>query len=255
MDYLALGRKISAWLQDYLQGSGLQCFVVGVSGGIDSAVVSTLAAETGTKTYVLNLPIRSKPENTQLADLHCRSLTGRFPNVLHLEQDFSSAYEAFMRVAEPSEQAHGLSAANTKSRLRMTALYYVAGKNSGIVVGTGNKVEDFGVGFFTKYGDGGVDISPIADLSKTQVRELAKVQGVSPEIIAAPPTDGLWEDSRNDEQQIGAGYEELEWAMSAAEQSLSPGTEREKQVWEIYSGFHRRNLHKMEAIPVFRLKS
>ncbi len=255
MDYIVLGQGISAWLQSYLQKSSLQCFVVGVSGGIDSAVSSTLAARTGSKTFVLNLPIRSQSQHTRLADLHCRALAQHFANVEYLEQDFTAAYEAFMRVAEPKgEPPHGLSAANSKSRLRMMALYYLAGKQGGLVVGTGNKVEDFGVGFFTKYGDGGVDISPIADLSKTQVRKLGQTLQVAPEIIAAPPTDGLWEDARNDEQQIGASYEELEWAMQAEERGLSPKTAREEEILAIYREFHSRNLHKMREIPVFRLE-
>ena len=253
IDYPALGQRISAWLRDYLQKSGLNCFVVGVSGGIDSAVVSVLAAQTGLQTYILNLPIHSKKENSRLSAQHCRSLAQRFGNVSYLEQNFSSAYDAFMQVAEPSGVPHDLAAANTKSRLRMLALYYVAGKNDGLVVGTGNKVEDFGVGFFTKYGDGGVDLSPIADLTKTQVRKLGQTLGVLPEIIAAPPTDGLWEDQRNDEQQIGASYEELEWAMEAQERGLAPSNQRERKVLEIYRSFHGKNWHKMQDIPVFRL--
>ncbi len=255
MDYLALGKQISNWLQDYLQKSNSRCFVVGVSGGIDSAVVSTLAAQTNSLTYILNLPIHSKKNNSQLADKHCRNLAQRFHNVGHLEQDFTAAYDAFMQIAETQNVPHNLAAANSKSRLRMMALYYLAGKNSGIVVGTGNKVEDFGVGFFTKYGDGGVDVSPIADLNKSQVRKLGKALNVLQEIIDAPPTDGLWEDDRNDEQQIGASYEELEWAMLAEEQGIAPNNEREQAVLQIYRSFHYKNLHKMQEIPVFHLKS
>ena len=253
MNYLALGQRISAWLRDYLCESGLSCFVVGVSGGIDSAVTSTLAAQTGAKTYALNLPIHSQSQNSRLADLHCRQLAARFTNVEHLRQDFSHAYDAFMRAAEPAGPAHELAAANSKSRLRMMALYYWAGKCGGLVVGTGNKVEDFGVGFFTKYGDGGVDVSPIADLGKTQVRELGRALQVCPEIIAAPPTDGLWQDGRSDEQQLGASYEELEQAMAAEAEGKAPQSEREREVLSIYRGFQRRNRHKMRAIPVFRV--
>ncbi|MEM9424864.1 MAG: NAD(+) synthase [Spirochaetota bacterium] len=256
MDYLALADRISLWLRSYLQNSGLRCFVVGVSGGIDSAVVSQLAAQTSLPVFVLNLPIHSTSENSRLATLHCCALSRRFPNVSYREQDFTVAYDAFMQVAESKEtesEARGLAAANAKSRLRMMALYHVAARNRGLVVGTGNKIEDFGVGFFTKYGDGGVDISPIADLTKTQVRHLGQALGVSPEIIAAAPTDGLWEDDRNDEQQLGASYEELEWAMSAEEQGWVPSNGREREVLEIYRRFHRKNLHKMCEIPVFRL--
>ena len=274
MDYSALAQQISGWLKDYLEQGGLCCFVVGVSGGIDSAVASSLAAQTGVKTYALNLPIHSKAEYTGLSDLHCRNLCERFANVEYLKRDLSSAYDAFMQIVEPDSAAGGqksegdetlasqkLAAANSKARLRMLTLYYLAGKHNGLVVGTGNKVEDFGVGFFTKYGDGGVDISPIADLTKTQVRALGGALEVAPEIIAAPPTDGLWEDARNDEQQLGASYEELEWAMQAQEPAVlaapaanaMPVTEREREVLELYRGFHRKNLHKMQAIPVFRL--
>ena len=252
MDYFALSQQISDWLKDYLEQGGLRCFVVGVSGGIDSAVASSLAAQTGIKTHALNLPIHSKARHTRLSDLHCRNLCERFTNVEYLNQDFTAAYDAFMQIVEPNKdraQSISLAAANSKSRLRMLALYYLAGKHNGLVVGTGNKVEDFGVGFFTKYGDGGVDISPIADLTKTQVRALGKALEVAPEIIAAPPTDGLWEDARNDEQQLGASYEELEWAMQAQE----PTTEREHKVLELYRGFHSKNLHKMQPIPVFHL--
>ena len=264
MNYSALAQQISNWLKEYLGQGGLRCFVVGVSGGIDSAVASSLAAQTGVKTYVLNLPVHSKAEYTRLSDLHCRKLCERFANVEPMKLDLTAAYDAFMQIVEPAcgegQKAGGpdasdslasqkLAAANSKARLRMLTLYYLAGKHNGLVVGTGNKVEDFGVGFFTKYGDGGVDISPIADLTKTQVRALGGALEVAPEIIAAPPTDGLWEDQRSDEQQLGASYEELEWAMEEPE----PTTEREREVLELYRGFYRKNLHKMQAIPVFRL--
>lgn len=247
-----LAKDISAWLNDYIEKSGMDCFVVGVSGGVDSALTSTLCAQTGRPTHVLNLPINSKSGNTHLSDLQCKFLTEHYSNVIHHEYDASTAYMELMHMLEPTGEIHELSAANTKSRLRMVILYYIAGKKRGVVVGTGNKVEDFGVGFFTKYGDGGVDISPIADLSKTEVRELASLLGVPHEILDAPPTDGLWEDDRTDESQIGASYEELEWAMEHENDDIDLFTERQKEVMKIYMDFHARNLHKMNPIPIFK---
>lgn len=252
---LQIVNEISLWLAEYLRGNNLDCFVVGVSGGIDSALVSTLCAHSGIPTYVLNMPIHSKKENTRLSSLHCQWLTSRFSNVMMMEADLTETYDCFKNKLAPSTGGHELSLANSKSRLRMMALYYIAGSNRGLVVGTGNKVEDFGVGFFTKYGDGGVDISPIADLTKTQVRKLSAILGISQEILSATPTDGLWEDSRSDEEQIGATYEELEWAMSHKnEPSVTELTERQKQVLIIYDSYNQKNKHKMLPIPVFKLK-
>ena len=253
--YLQIANKISLWLSDYLRTNNLDCFVVGVSGGIDSALVSTLCACSGIPTYVLNMPIHSKKENTRLSSLHCQWLSNRFSNVIMMEADLTETYDCFKKKLTSHTSRHELSLANSKSRLRMMALYYIAGSNRGLVVGTGNKVEDFGVGFFTKHGDGGVDISPIADLTKTQVRKLSETLGVSQQILSAPPTDGLWEDSRTDEQQIGATYEELEWAMShKSKPSKTKLTERQKQVLIIYDCYNQKNKHKMLPIPVFKLK-
>ena len=215
-------------------------------------MVSALCAQTGISTIVLNMPIDSTKANTKLSTTHCDWLAKNFKNVSPKAVDLSGTFTSFkndmLRVAPDDE----LACANTKSRLRMMTLYYVAATSGGIVVGTGNKVEDFGVGFYTKYGDGGVDISPIADLTKTQVRELAKLLGINKEIVEAPPTDGLWEDSRTDEEQIGASYEELEWAMDSLNgpprQDLSV---RQLEVLNIYMDFHNKNKHKMVPIPVF----
>ena len=251
---LKTANNISNWLQHYLKNNNVNCFVIGVSGGIDSAVSSTLCARTGIPTYVLNIPIRSKQENTDLSDLHCDWLCENFDNVTKMTVNATNAYNVFEEIFSETKDYNLLANANSKSRMRMMILYYVATSKKGIVVGTGNKVEDFGVGFYTKYGDGGVDISPIADLTKTQVRELASVLDVREEILNAPPTDGLWEDSRTDESQIGASYEELEWAMeyvdSGKTQNLS---DRQEKVLEIYLSFNTKNKHKMNAIPVYKL--
>jgi len=250
-----LGNNISTWLEEYLSNSSLECYVVGVSGGIDSAVSSTLCAMTGRKTYVVNIPINSKQENTDLSELHCHWLCEKYDNVEAVHIDASGAYQSFEQIFIESPQYNQLSNANSKSRLRMMVLYYLATAHSGLVVGTGNKVEDFGVGFFTKYGDGGVDISPIADLLKSEVRELASVLGIQEAILNAPPTDGLWDDSRTDESQIGASYEELEWAMAHLE-SANDGflTSRQEEVLAIYSSFHTKNQHKMVGIPTYKVR-
>jgi|TARA_R100000808_G_C2152167_1_gene161493 NAD+ synthase len=249
-----IASDIVAWIKRYAEKAGLETLVVGVSGGVDSALVSTLCGLTGLDTIVLNLPINSKPENTELSSLQCMWLMEKFPNVCAELMDMTYAYDAFENTLNLHSFSDSLASANSKSRMRMMALYYVAASHKGLVVGTGNKVEDFGVGFFTKYGDGGVDISPIADLTKTQVRELAGDLGIATQILEAPPTDGLWEDSRTDEEQIGASYEELEWAMNYMSLGwVRPLTRRQQQVLEIYMSFHLRNKHKMRSIPVFKL--
>jgi NAD+ synthase len=251
---LKLANNISNWLQHYLKDNGVNCFVIGVSGGVDSAVSSTLCARTGAPTYVLNIPIRSKQENTNMSTLHCDWLCDKYDNVKQITIDATDAYNMFEDIFADTEDHDLLANANSKSRMRMMILYYMATSRRGIVVGTGNKVEDFGVGFYTKYGDGGVDISPIADLTKTQVRELASTLGVEKEILNAPPTDGLWEDSRTDESQIGASYEELEWAMAHIEDNTSEElTGRQKEVLDIYLSFNTKNKHKMNPIPVYKL--
>jgi len=248
---LKIANEIIEWIKNYAIKHDMKTLVVGVSGGIDSAVVSTLCASTGIETIVLNLPIASKKENTDLSTFHCNWLKDNFSNIRKYCISLDDPYKSFEQTLRLYNFSNTLSNANSKSRLRMMVLYYIAGCTNGIVVGTGNKVEDFGVGFFTKYGDGGVDISPIADLTKTQVRELGKYLRVSEEIINATPTDGLWEDSRSDEEQIGASYEELEWAMK---DDVDPQTDREKEVIKIYNSFHEKNKHKMMAIPVFKVK-
>ena len=251
-----LQKEIIKWIKNYLKNSKLNTLVVGVSGGVDSAVVSTLCALTGKPVIVLKMPIKSNEKNTRLSNLHARFLTTRFDNVREVEIDLTSSYMTLQGNLLQSIPDSPLANANTKSRLRMIALYYAATYHNGLVVGTGNKVEDYGVGFFTKYGDGGVDISPIADLTKTQVRELANQLGIIPEIISAPPTDGLWEDNRTVEDQIGVSYEELEWAMSYLEENKTRKlSSREKEILEIYLDFNHKNKHKMIPIPTFRTTS
>ena len=242
-DYLELKNRIVSWIKDYADSNGIKSLVVGVSGGIDSAVVSTLCAETGLPTYALTMPLLSKKENTALSDGHALGLVKRYSNVTNVNVDLTETYKVFNLFVDDTFTKNELANANTKSRLRMVTLYQVAGSVGGIVVGTGNKVEDYGIGFYTKYGDGGVDIAPIADLYKTEVRELGSYIGVRREIIDAKPTDGLWEDGRSDEDQIGATYAELEEAMES-------GTGK---AVDILSRFNRQNRHKMEPIPTFKL--
>ena len=252
--YEDLTDNIVRWLKDYYWQHSIDAFVVGVSGGIDSAVVSSLCARTGLPTYVVCMPLDSKFANTKLSDIHSKGLAEKFDNVKRIEIELSSVYEGLINSVEWWSEAQHFNKkeftasahanANTKSRIRMVTLYQIAGSVGGIVVGTGNKVEDYGVGFYTKYGDGGVDIAPIADLYKTEVRELGREIGVIPEIINATPTDGLWEDGRNDEDQIGASYEELEEAM---ETGAGSGL-------EILQKFNAQNKHKMDPIPTYKLE-
>ena len=242
-DYDRLAFDIDRWLKDYYYMHSIKAFVVGVSGGIDSAVVSTLCAKTELPTYVLTMPLHSKEGNTKLSDAHAKALMKKYSNVRVVNIDLSDTYESLLFNIDQDFVNNKLANANTKSRLRMVTLYQVAGSVGGIVVGTGNKVEDYGVGFYTKYGDGGVDIAPIADLYKTEVRELGGYLGVMDEIIDATPTDGLWDDGRSDEDQIGATYAELEEAMEN-------GTGK---AVDILYKFNRQNKHKMEPIPTFEL--
>ena len=241
--YEDLTDRIVGWIKDYYWENNIKALVVGVSGGIDSAVVSTLCAKTGLPTYVLTMPLHSKEENTELSDLHAYGLVEKYSNVTLVNVDLSETYDKFMFWIDDTFTSNKLANANTKSRLRMVSLYQVAGSVGGIVVGTGNKVEDYGVGFYTKYGDGGVDIAPIADLYKTEVWELGKHLGVDERIVDAVPTDGLWEDGRKDEDQIGASYEQLEEAM---EYRRGPAV-------DILDEFNMKNKHKMEPIPTFKL--
>ena len=258
IDYENLSIKIQDWIKSYVNENGISTLIVGVSGGIDSAVVSTLCAETGIPTIVVGMPINSSPENTKLSDLQISLLTAKYDNVEGYYLDLSPLFESFKsHKAFDNRFNSELGFANTKSRLRMVSLYQIAASVGGIVVGTGNKVEDFGVGFYTKYGDGGVDISPIADLYKSEVRELGKLLGIPQDIINAEPTDGLWEDNRIDETQIGSTYDELEWAMEYGMDKWSEQlelTEKERIILTTYANFNTKNKHKMVSIPIFDLK-
>lgn len=254
IDYQNLSKQIQEWILSYVVKNNITTLVVGVSGGIDSAVVSTLCAETGLPTIVVNLPLNSSEVNTELSNKHISYLTSKYNNVHGYTIDLSKTFQEFKSDSLFDKEFNSeLGFANTKSRLRMIALYQIATSRNGIVVGTGNKVEDFGVGFYTKYGDGGVDISPIADLYKTEVRNLGRSLGVITEIINSTPTDGLWDDNRVDEDQIGASYEELEWVMERGidKQNYS---EKEYKIIETFLSFNKKNKHKMVAIPIFDLK-
>lgn len=250
IDYKNLSEEIQNWIINYVNEYNIKTLVIGVSGGIDSAVVSTLCAKTGIPTIAVGMPLNSKPENTRLSNLQLDFLSKL--DVKTFEYDLTKTFNSFETLMSEFFNSD-LSSANSKSRMRMMTLYHIATTVKGIVVGTGNKVEDFGVGFYTKYGDGGVDISPIADLYKTEVRELGRYLGVPQEIINATPTDGLWDDDRNDEEQIGATYEELEWVMEYGIDKLSY-TDKEFRVLEIYQNFNEKNKHKMVPIPIFDLK-
>ena len=242
-DYEQLKTRIVNWIKDYYWMYNIKALVVGVSGGIDSAVVSTLCAETGFPTYVLTMPLHSKKGNTELSDLHAYGLVEKYSNVTLVNVDLSNTYESLLFDIDQDFVNNKLANANTKSRLRMVTLYQVAGSVGGIVVGTGNKVEDYGVGFYTKYGDGGVDIAPIADLYKSEVWELGEYLDVDQRIVDAKPTDGLWDDGRNDEDQIGATYVELEEAME----------NKTGVAVNILEEYNKKNRHKMEPIPTFKL--
>ena len=231
---------ISNWIKDYVNNmpTKAESLVIGISGVIDSSVSSTLSAMTGLKTIVLSMPIKQKSHQHDLSLKHQDWLIKNFKNVEAHTINLDESFLAFNASLSKFDSEHGM--ANSRARLRMTTLYQVAAANKGIVVGTGNKVEDFGVGFYTKYGDGGVDISPIADCNKTQVWELGKELGILKEIIDAPPTDGLWDDGRTDEGQLGLKYNELEEAM---ENPNSPNRDK-------YENIRKQNMHKMEPIPV-----
>jgi NAD+ synthase len=251
MDTKAVTDHIRDWLAGYCERSRMNGFVVGISGGIDSALTSTLCALTGKETRVITMPIRQhKPEHDRASE-HIEWLKNKFRNVVPHEVDLTPVFEK-MEDTYPTDIQDFLSMANTRARLRMTTLYAFAGHYRLLVAGTGNKVEDFGVGFYTKYGDGGVDLSPIADLMKSEVRALAKSLGVAESILAAAPTDGLWADKRTDEDQLGASYDELEWAMNYANEKKDPGVlqGRQKEVLELFKKLNAANQHKMQPIPV-----
>ncbi len=235
---------IKSWILDYCKSMPKEpdSLVIGISGGIDSSVTSTICALTGKKTIVLSMPINQIKEQQDLSLKHQEWLINKFKNVESHLIILDNLFKSFKVSLSEFNNEHGL--ANSRARLRMATLYQVAASNNGIVVGTGNKVEDFGVGFYTKYGDGGVDISPIADCSKTQVWEMGKNLGISKEIIKAQPTDGLWDDGRTDVNQLGMSYEELEIAMKDS------SNKNHKKYLEI----RKRNLHKMNPIPVCKMK-
>lgn len=241
---------IVQWLDSYIEKSGLTGFVIGVSGGIDSAVTSTLCAKTGKPVLAINMPILQADDQVSRSSAHIAWLIKAFDNVQGIDMELTPVFNQ-IKTSFPDHIQDDLTMANTRSRLRMLALYAFASNHKMLVAGTGNKVEDFGVGFYTKYGDGGVDISPIADLMKTQVYALGKDMGIMKDILIAPPTDGLWEDNRTDESQIGATYAELEWAMqylkSPQKETLN---KRQEKIISIYKGFHAANQHKMDPIPV-----
>ena len=231
---------IQKWIDDYCDSASFEpkSLVIGVSGGIDSSVVSTLCALTGRKTIILSMPIRQQKNQHELSVEHGEWLIKKFNNVKSSTVNLENIFNEFKKSMNEFNNEHGF--ANSRARLRMTTLYQVAAANNGIVVGTGNKIEDFGVGFYTKYGDGGVDISPIADCTKTQVWELGKYLGIDNKIIKADPTDGLWDDARTDIEQLGMSYQDLEKAMIDSNDSN----------YKKYLEVRKKNLHKMYPIPV-----
>jgi NAD+ synthase len=243
MEPLEKAQFISNWIKDYVEKmpSKAQSLIIGISGGIDSSVSSTLSAMTGIKTIVLSMPIKQKSSQHDLSLKHQEWLVKNFDNVEAHTLNLDKLFETFESTLSNFDSELGM--ANSRARIRMSTLYQVAAANKGIVVGTGNKVEDFGVGFYTKYGDGGVDISPIADCNKSEVWEIGKSINILQEIIEAAPTDGLWDDGRTDEGQLGIKYEELEEAMDNVN-----SINREK-----YEKIRNMNLHKMEPIPVCKI--
>ena len=250
-------RHIVNWLADYCNHAGTGGFVVGVSGGIDSAVTSSLTARTGKPTMCVEMPIHQAESQVSRARKHIEKLESEYSNVSSVWTNLTPVFDSFVN-AMPTvvdEEERFLTLANARARIRMTTLYYFAGLHDYLVAGTGNKVEDFGIGFYTKYGDGGVDLSPIADLNKTEVYELGREMNVIDEIMIAKPTDGLWGDDRSDEDQLGASYAELEWAMGFDNRNTNQLSSRQKSVLEIYNRLHKANKHKMEPIPVCEIPS
>lgn len=243
------------WLKDYSVQSKTKGFVIGISGGIDSAVTSALSAQTGLPLLCVEMPIHQDEKQVNRAKKHITWLKENHSNVMSLETDLTLVFDGFANTVSSAdnEETNFLAMANARARIRMTTLYHYAQINNYLVLGTGNKVEDFGVGFYTKYGDGGVDLSPIADLLKTEVYALGAALNVIDDIMVAAPTDGLWGEDRTDEDQIGASYPELEWAMETTEKAnidFTSFTTRQQQVFEIYTRLNTVNQHKMNAIPV-----
>lgn len=255
MEVEKVTEHIIQWLKSYATNAKTKGFVVGVSGGIDSAVTSSLCAMTGLPTLCLEMPIHQAKDQSSRAHKHVLQLSAKYKNVKGQHVDLSATFDEFSRsvVQDTENPRNDLSLANARARLRMSTLYYYAGIHQYLVAGTGNKVEDFGVGFYTKYGDGGVDLSPIADLLKSEVFAIGRSLGIIQEILEAAPTDGLYHDSKTDEQQLGATYDELEWAMKMSHEvdknpdQLSP---RQEEVLSIYQRLNRANQHKMNPIPV-----
>lgn len=242
------------WLKEYATNAGVNGFVLGISGGVDSAVVSALCARTGLRTLCVEMPIHQPQNQVSRGQNHIMALKEQFANVTNILVELSPVFEQFKSTLPLVEESSSLqlSLANTRARLRMTTLYYFAGLHGYLVAGTGNKVEDFGVGFFTKYGDGGVDLSPIADLLKSEVYEIAAFLKINSEILEAAPTDGLFSHSPSDEEQLGASYDELEWAMKIFEKEVDPlqFSGRQLEVLKIYNRLNSANQHKMKPIPV-----
>lgn len=242
------------WLKNYATNARVNGFVIGISGGIDSAVTSTLCAKTGLKVLCIEMPIHQAASHVSRAKEHIEQLKKRFPNVEDIRVDLTPVFEEFKtEVSLDGKQATvDMALANTRARLRMTTLYYHAGLQGLLVAGTGNKVEDFGVGFYTKYGDGGVDLSPIADLMKSEVYKIGEFLKVPDSIMKAAPSDGLFGDARSDEDQIGASYPELEWAMQMKDsgKTVSDFNGRQREVFEIFMRYNTNNQHKMIPIPI-----
>ena len=243
------------WIKNYQNTNKINGLVIGVSGGIDSALTSTLCGLTGIKTLCLNLPIRQKEDQYLRAERHIKWLENKFENVTSIDIDLTEVFNQFKSVVESNSIYDELALGNSRSRIRMMTLYYFASIDNSVVVGTGNKVEDFGIGFYTKYGDGGVDISPIADLMKSEVYTISKKLGINDEIINAKPTDGLWDDDRSDEDQIGASYKDLEKVMNKLENGMNPDyfKGKLKDIYFIYLRHHKANKHKMIDIPICKI--
>ena len=252
---------IVKWIKSYAKSAKINTLVVGISGGIDSSVVSALCANTGLKTIVVQMPIRQNRKLDNRSSMQAGWLLDRYKdNVTHISVDLTTVFSAFEKKIEPlcgakeyNHETYLLASANSRARLRMMTLYQIAQSHGGIVVGTGNRVEDFGVGFFTKYGDGGVDISPIGDCMKTAVWDMGREFGLPQEIIDAEPTDGLWDDDRTDEGQLGMSYPELELAMVQAETNSGVDNKTQKENLKKYRDIRSRNLHKMLPIPVCKI--
>ena len=251
-----IASQIVHWIKTYAENARVKGLVIGISGGVDSAVVSTLCARTGLPTLCLEMPIHQAESHVSRAEEHIAFLKAHYPNVSNLRPDVTPVFDQVVAEIPPTDKStYEMALANTRARLRMTTLYYYAGLEGYIVVGTGNKIEDFGVGFYTKYGDGGVDISPIADLMKSEVYNLGEYLQIPQSILKAKPSDGLFGDDRSDEDQLKASYDELEWAMLQNEQGKKADdfSGREREVFEIYTRLNRANQHKMQPIPICKI--